>query len=287
MSLVLALALASGTIPAPASGAPDEIIVEGTRSSKSVANKYLDSVLPSSFDFQPGRFEDRLCLGVVGLPDKLKSEVEARVQRVARATNVTLAAPGCRPNFLIIVVDDKKAMIEGMWRQKQSYLYGVGQAAERRLANEPGPVAAWQVSELIGADGIPLQVDRDGIKRMFSLTQPSRVTTTTRTRLLGSVVVIEQKALVDVTTTQLADFALVRGLTPIEPQERVAPGSSVLSLFNGTLGPEDAPQSLTWWDLAFLKALADTNSDRVASVQRHEIRDKMLKEMAKIPAAER
>jgi hypothetical protein len=287
MSLLLALALASGTIPAPASGAPDEIIVEGNRSSKSLANKYLDGVLPSSFDFQPGRFEDRLCLGVVGLPDKLKSEVEARVQRVARATNVGLAESGCRPNFLIIVVDDKKAMIEGMWRQKQSYLYGVGEAAERRLASEPGPVAAWQVSEVIGADGIPLQVDRDGIKRMFSLTQPSRVTTTTRTRLLGSVVVIEQKALVDVTTTQLADFALVRGLTPIEPQEHVAPGSSVLSLFNGTLGPEDAPQSLTWWDLAFLKALADTNSDRVASIQRHEIRDKMLKEMAKIPAAER
>ena len=287
MSLLLALALASGTIPAPASGAPDEIIVEGNRSSKSVANKYLDGVLPSSFDFQPGRFEDRLCLGVVGLPDKLKSEVEARVQRVAVATKVALAAPGCRPNFLIIVVDDKKAMIEGMWRQKQSYLYGVGEAAERRLASEPGPVAAWQVSEVICADGIPLQVDRDGIKRMFSLTQPSRVTTTTRTRLLGSVVVIEQKALVDVTTTQLADFALVRGLTPIEPQENVAPGSSVLSLFSGTLGPEDAPQSLTWWDLAFLKALADTNSDRVASVQRHEIRDKMLKEMAKIPAAER
>jgi len=287
MSLLLALALASGTIPAPTSAIPDAIIVEGTRTSKSAANKYLDGVLPPSFDFQPGRFEDRLCLGVVGLPDQLRNEVEARVRRVADATNVTLADSGCKPNFLIIVVDDKKAMIEGMWRQKQTYLYGLGEAAVRRLANESGPVAAWQVSEVIGADGMPLQVDRDGIKRMFSLTQPSRVTTTTRTRLLGSVIVIEQKALVEVTTTQLADFALVRGLTPIEPREHVAPGSSVLSLFNGTLGPEDAPQSLTWWDLAFLKALADTNSDRVASVQRHEIRDKMLKEIAKVPAEQR
>ena len=131
MSLLLALALASGTIPAPTSSASDEIIVEGSRNSKSVANKYLDGVLPSSFDFQPGRFEDRLCLGVVGLPEKLRSEVEARVRRVAGATNVTLAAPGCRPNFLIIVVDDKKAMIDGMWRQKQSYLYGLGEAAVR------------------------------------------------------------------------------------------------------------------------------------------------------------
>jgi hypothetical protein len=46
--------------------------------------------------------------------------------------------------------------------------------------------------------------------------------------------------------------------------------------------PEDAPQSVTWWDLAFLKALSTTRSDVVANVQKHEIRDKMLREMAKV-----
>jgi hypothetical protein len=57
----------------------------------------------------------------------------------------------------------------------------------------------------------------------------------------------------------------------------------VLSRFNQGVRPEDAPQSLTWWDLAFLKALSGTRSDVIADVQRHEIRDKMLREMAKVP----
>ena len=286
MALLVALALAAGNVPLPTprSGS-DEIIVEGSRSKTQTANKYLDGVLPATFDFEPGRFEDSLCLGVVGLPDKLKGEVEARVRRVATAAKVTLDAPGCRPNFVIIVVDDKKAMIEGMWRQKQSYLYGIGSAQVRRLENAPGPVAAWQVSEVVSSDGMPMQVDRDGVKRMASFARPSRITINARTQLLGSVVVIEQNALVDVTTAQLADFALVRGLTPIDPNEQAAPRSSVLSLFNPGLTPTDAPQTVTWWDLAFLKALAGTNSDRIANVQRHEIRDKMLQEMraAKVP----
>jgi len=87
---------------------------------------------------------------------------------------------------------------------------------------------------------------------------------------------------VNVTTRQLADYALVRLLAPMEKKERTPPDTSVLSLFNEGVRPQDAPQSLTWWDLAYLKALSDTRSDIVSDVQRREIRDKMLKEMARI-----
>ena len=54
----------------------------------------------------------------------------------------------------------------------------------------------------------------------------------------------------------------------------------MLSLFDGGLRPTDAPQGLTYWDLAFLKALSATRSDIVADLQRNEIRNKMLREMA-------
>jgi len=111
---------------------------------------------------------------------------------------------------------------------------------------------------------------------------PSRAVNTTRKRLLGAVVVIEHRGLVDVSTRQLADFALVRAMAPIEPRSAPAPSSSVLSLFDGGLRPADAPQSLTWWDLAFLKALFATRSDTVASIQADEIRSRMRAEMARM-----
>jgi hypothetical protein len=200
---------------------------------------------------------------------------------------VPVRAGNCTANLLIIIVDDKKALIEGMRRQKQSYVYGIGSQELKRLASSPAPVAAWQISDVIGADGMPLRTDGDGIPRMFTTIPPSRLTDTTRKRLLGSVVVVEQRGLREVTTRQLADFALVRSLAPIEPRAQTAPGSSVLSLFNKGVTPADAPQSLTGWDLAFLKALSNTRSDELASVQRDEIRDRMVKEIAKLPAEER
>lgn len=285
MLFAFAAALAGLQAQAQPSTAPDDpsIVIQGHLDPKRAATDYIDKLLPPSFDAQFGRFEEPICAGTVGLPDKLEAEVLGRIRRVATAAGLALGGNGCKPNLLIVVVDDKKALIEGMKSKKQAYLYGIGDSRVRQLEGAPGPVAAWQVSDIIGADGMPLRVDGEGFPRLFTTIQPSRVVNTTRKRLLGAVVVFEQRGLVDVSTRQLADFALVRAVTPIEPRERAAPTSSVLSLFDGGLSPIDAPQSLTWWDLAFLKALTVTRSDVDGSTQRDEIRNRMLAAMSKIP----
>jgi hypothetical protein len=277
-----ALAVAAPATVQSAPPAGDQpIVVEGVRDTKRRASDYLDKVLPPVWDAQIGRFEDPLCPKVVGLPGRLRDEVIGRIAQVAGVARIPVNAARCTPNLLIIVVDDKKALIEGMRRGKQSYLYGLGSDRVRQLENARRPVAAWQIADVIGADGMPLRVDGDGFPRLFTTVPPSRTVTTTRKRLLAGIVVLEQRGLLGVTTRQLADFAMLRLLTPIETRERPAPASSVLSLFNDGVAPTDAPQSLTWWDLAFLKALRDTRSDMVADAQRDEIRNKIIKEMAK------
>jgi hypothetical protein len=275
-------ALAPVTAPARSAADTQAIVVEGTNPKRRAKN-YLDNILPAIFDGQIGRFEDPLCPATIGLPDNLRDEVLKRLTSVAAVARIPMDRARCRANLVIIVVDDKKALIEGMRKKKESYLYGIGTERVHQLANSPAPVAAWQITDVIGADGMPLRTDGDGFPRLFTTVPPSRVVQTTRKRIIGGVVVIEQRGLVNVSTRQLADYALVRLLAPMEPKERTPPDTSVLSLFNPGVRPEDAPQSLTWWDLAFLKALSDTRSDEVADVQRHEIRDKMLREMAKVP----
>jgi hypothetical protein len=281
----LAAALAALQSPAAQAAPPaDEqaIVVEGVRDSRRRASDYLDKVLPPAFDEQFGRFEDVLCPRIVGLPDSLRDQVLSRIAEVTSVVKIPASAGKCAPNLFIIVVDDKKALIEGMRRRKESYLYGLGSGRIEQLEDGRGPAAAWQLTDVIGADGMPLRVDGDGFPRLFTTVPPSRQVTTTRKRLLAGVVVVEQRGLTGVTTRQLADFALVRALVPIQSKQRTAPDSSVLSLFNEGVKPETAPQSLTLWDFAFLKALAATRSDLVADVQRSEIRDKILREMAKM-----
>jgi hypothetical protein len=259
------------------------IVVQGIRDPRHSASTYVDKMLPSTFDAQFGRFEEPLCAGTVGLPEKLHAEVLSRIALVAGTAGIPLAEQGCKPNLLIVVVDDKKALIEGMRQKKQAFLYGVGDDRVKKLETMPGPVAAWQISDVIGADGMPLQIDGNGYPRLFTTLPPSRIRSATRKRLIGSIIVVEQRGLVDVSTRQLADFALLRAMAPIPPRQLAAPTASVLSLFDSGLKPADAPQSVTWWDLAFLKALFATRSDLATNLQRHEIRDRMIAEMAKVP----
>ena len=276
------------TLPSSAAPSSDQaIIVQGVRDRRKPADDFLRKMVPPSFDEQFGRFEEPVCPGTVGLPDKLSGEVIARIRQVTGAAHIPAGKANCIPNLVIIVVDDKKALIDGMQRKREAYLYGIDTERQKHLANAAGPVAAWQISDVIGPDGEPLRVDGDGFPRLFTTVPPSRLRSGTRSRVLGAIVVIEQRGLVGVTTRQVADFALVRALAPIQPRDSQPPESSVLSLFNAGIRPEDAPQSLTWWDLALLKALASTRGDAMANIQRHEIRDHIIQEMSKVPVDER
>ena len=279
LAVAAALSLAQTAVPAT----DQPIVVEGVRDRRKPADDFLKKMVPPSMDEQLGRFEEPVCAGTIGLPDTLRGEVLERIRLVAATAAIRIGKAGCKPNLLVIVVDDKKALIQGMQREKQAYLYGIGPDRRKRLANAAGPVAAWQISDVIGADGMPLRVDGDGFPRLFTTVPAGRLRSNTRSRIIGAIIVIEQRGLVNVTTRQLADFALVRALSPIQLKDSQPPDNSVVSLFSAGVRPEDAPQSLTWWDLALLKALASTRSDSLASVQRHEIRDRIVAEMAKIP----
>jgi hypothetical protein len=284
VALVLATALAAAGQNASTAGSDQAIIVEGVRNQKRRASDFVNKILPPIMDAQLGRFEDPLCPTVIGLPEKLRDEVIARMRLVTAATKVAMASGRCTPNLVLIVVPDKRALIEGMRREKRAYLYGVGADRVHQMENSRSPVAAWQISDIVGADGMPLRVDGDGFPRLFTTVPPSRMSDSTRSRLLAGIVVVETRGLLNVSTRQLADYALMRTLTPMEAREREAPASSVLSLFNDGVKPADAPQSVTVWDVALLEALAETRSDLNADLQRAELRDKIVRGVARIEA---
>jgi DNA-binding ferritin-like protein (Dps family) len=291
----------------PGSSAADTIVVEGRRT-KETANEYIDKLLPAlGTEAQFGRFEDPLCPKAIGLTDDLAAQVADRVRQVARAANIRVAAGSCTPNLLIIAAADKKAMIETLRKSRPGYLNGVGSDELKRLGNSTRPYVAWQVTDELAADGMPigggnnLPSGSNGARggapternhdtfvqgdfaRLKTTVSPSRIRSTVRPRVLSSVVIVEDRALTNSTVRQLADFALIKAMTPTEEREHEPPSSSILSLFNPGVTVESGPQSVTWWDLAFLKSLTNTRSDAFADTQRSEIRDHMLKEISKVP----
>ena len=286
LALAGALALASPPLANAAAAAPqDAIIVEGARSPKKTMENFIDRLTPSAALGQLGRFDEPICPHMVNFSDGEKAAMAERMRRVAEAVKIPAAKPGCSPNLYLVAVTDKKQMIEELRKKDPSFFYNVSRERANQLANAPTPVAAWQVVDEIGRDGMPMHRDFDGIRHLFSTSPPSRVVLPTRPYFLGGIVIVEARALRNVTPVQLADYALMRALAPTDTTHDAAlPAESILNLFDAGVTPEAARQSVTWWDIAFIKALYRSHNDKVASFQRHEMRERMESELAKAPA---
>jgi hypothetical protein len=306
-ALMLAAAPAQPQTPAnpPTS---DQIVVQG-RDTQQTATDYVNKLLPATAGAEIGRFEEPVCPKVIGLAEPYNTQVTDRIRQVGKATNIDVAAGACTPNLLIITAPDKKLAIEQLRKARPTYVNGVGSDHLKHLAASAVPFAAWQATDLLGADGMPISagsgesvtdvvgsgeasrskhVDKyaGDFPRLMTTVSPSRLRTTTKPRVLSSVVIIETGALHNVTTRQLADFAFVRAMTPNAARQEAAPSSSILGLFNPGITPEGGPQSVTWWDVAFLKSLTNTRSDSNANIQQDEIREQMIREVKKQPAGQ-
>jgi hypothetical protein len=298
MPAMLALALLAGAAQATAPQAPNApILVEG-RNARVRASEYVEKVLPGGFVEQFARYENPLCPKAVGLPAAIEKEVTDRIRLVAKAAQIDVANGSCTPNLIVIVTPDKKATIDILRKSRPLYVDGVSPDMLKRLAASPQPFLSWQVTEMIGNEGMPIGKGNnmprpnpskpfDGdFSKVFVAPPPSRLRANAKPQILASIVTVETKALNDVTSRQLADFALVRAMLPLEDRDGNAPASSILSLFNPGVTPEGGPQSVTWLDIAFLKALASTRSDIYADIQKSEIREQMVNEI-KASAADR
>lgn len=296
--LVSFLLAASAALPAAAEDAPpptqgDDIVVQGTVTSPKEVNGFVKELTPGPIGGQLGRFLAPVCPRVIGLPQGQGELVEARMLKVAAASGVPVARQPCVTNIYVLVGGDKGETIAGLRKQFPKLVAGVPGSVLKRLAEAEGPVAAWQIVGEIGSDGMPLHwvrtsTEGEPVQVLNSVGWASRITRLTRPQFVGSILVVEAKAIDGVDTRQLADYAVMRTMAPTDTTHRTAlPARSIIQLFDPGASPQTAPMTVTHWDFAFLKALYASSNDVAASQQRGEIGHKMAKELAKVPADDR
>lgn len=285
-----ALGLAQSTA-AQATAAQGSIIVEGQRLHSRI-DDFVRRLTPARQD-QLQRFVQDACPAVVGLSSELANDVVGRIRRVAHAVGAPVAKARCSPNIVLLVVHDKQMAIQQL-RAGLPGVFGDKRASDlRQLVENPGPTAAWQVSNRLGADGMPLTMVRlnptDGTNDAVPMVRGAFLSRTSmqimRTVDL-SLLVVEAPALDQVDTRQLADYTAMRTLAPASAAENL-PARSILQLFNAGMSPLEAPESVTWWDFAFLKSLYRSSNKVEASAQRSQIRRMMMRELDKLPVTER
>jgi hypothetical protein len=286
--------LAIAATPAPAQNASppqsdDEIIVEGTANRQKQIDSFVRQLTPAPTGTQLGKFLIPICPRVIGLPDAQGRLVETRMRKVAAAIGAPVDSAKCEINLYVMVGGNKREIIEGIRNQFPGLVADVPGSLLRRLEAAQGPVAAWQVIGRIGADGRPLvsmrtSADNNSVLVSSTIGGASRIVHVTQPQFLGSVLVIEARALDRVDTRQLADYAVMRTLAPTDTIRRAAlPARSIIQLFDSGSSPETAPMSVTPWDFAFLKALYASPNELAASQQRGEMGRRMAKDLATAP----
>lgn len=290
---LLALVCVAAASAAPAQVQPqgEDIVVQGRTNPKKQIHDFVKELTPARNGMQLGRFVQPACPRVVGLSDAENALVEARMRKVAEASGAPVAKGKCAVNIYVLVGGDKRETIEGIRKQFPDLVAGVPDSTLGRLEKAAGPVAGWQIVGRIGSDGVPLTTvansQGDSMPMASTIGWASRIGHITRPQFLGSILVVEAKALDRVDTRQLADYAVMRTMAPTDTTHSAAlPESSIVQLFDAGLSPDNAPQSVTWWDFAYLKALYSTANDVDAFQQRSEMARKMAKELEKLPEGE-
>jgi hypothetical protein len=274
---------------------PDDqtIVVQG-RTLRSQVQSFVQKLTPNAGYDQLGRFVQDVCPAVVGLPENWADDIVARIRRVAGAVGANVAKQNCSPNLVLLVAHDKRTAIGQLRNGALGVFRDLPSADIRKLMETPGPTAAWQISSRLGADGMPLTMVRvnptDGPNDAVPLVRGSFLSRTNMQIIRQfdmSLVIVEAQALDQVDTRQLADYVVMRGLAGTGTVAVDLPASSILQLFSPGVTPVQAPESVTWWDVAFLKSLYASSNSVSADQQRGAIAQRMKGELNKVHVEKR
>lgn len=277
-------ALASPAVPQAAPAADQTIVVTGQRDQQKAVEDFVRALTPVESHGQLSRFEHEVCPAVFGLAEPQARAVEDRIRLVAKSVGIVVGGEHCTPNVLLLVTSDKKAFLQELQRHSSND-YGISDGEFRRLEQQPGHAAAWQVQgPMMTADGVDLTEDAtQGVVVNRTIDPSSRITVPAHPQFDASVVVVERRALVGLTTTQLADYTAVRALTGADPAKLGNSGAAtILHVLDVPIGSE-APITMTKWDLDFLSGFYDAHRDLRTSAQRSAIAKSMTQDLERGP----
>jgi hypothetical protein len=238
----------------------DIIVAAPTR--KVIGNQVRAATGPVSQNVPIARFQDPVCVAVGGLSSKVASEIAQRMLDDADLAGITLAGDHCRPNTMVLFVDDAHAEVAKMAKSNHRALLGVGFNARRALLKSEGPAFAWRLTEVRTRDG-ETSLPGDG-PPTFHVAVASRVVQPVRQDVVTAVLIVERKAVVGKTSRQLADYAALR----LFAGARELPGGgldTMLALFGRKAAP---PAQLTAFDRGYLRGLYTGGANAFAYTQR-------------------
>jgi len=267
-SAVLLAGVAAAQAPPPVT---DAIVVEGQREQEAEQAANLARVItqPTPSGKPLARHYVPVCVKVFGVPDPFAAAMTERIGSNIRSLKLRAAPPGCKPNAWVGLIKNSRDQVQALRKREPAMFISLKEHEIDRIFADGDAVQAWHATEVRGADGRPVPVVQmevpsvPGLKIDVEWNQQfkaSRLGSTIRVDLAGSIVLFDRQLARDKTLQQLADYATMRLLANTRDGAAAEDGvATILSLFapNGA-----APAEWTEFDRAYLRGLYRMRPDQ-------------------------
>ena len=234
------------------------IVVTGNREKQAAAAAVQAKVITQkpSGDVPLPRHYAPLCVITFGIDPNYGEVLAQRVSDNARLLGLAVGGPGCSPNVWIGFVSNSKAEVAKLRKTNPEMFTGLKQFEIDRIFGGSGAAQVWNSTEQRSVDGKPLAsmtINGREVKTNPQY-QGGRTVSPIRTDINGSLVIFDRVRANGLTVQQLADYATIRILAPVQDIARVEPGTvpSILTLF---AVDSENPEGLTEFDWSYLSAL--------------------------------
>ncbi|WP_174285875.1 hypothetical protein [Sphingomonas bacterium] len=275
-------AIAGQTQPqSPSRGA--DIVVTGQRPSTKAEIRHLTSQVMAIRDATEAvaRFDGPVCPTAIGMAQEFDDRLARRIADDAREVGIAVGNDGCRPNITIVFIDNGQALVREIRRSHADLFGDMEPHAIKRLADDPGPIHGWTITETTSRDGDKLRVGTTtGVRAPeLQVRNASIIALTTKRNILATILIVDIPAAIGKGLDQIADYATMRTLAETRsPMSDKAAGDTILRLFQQ--GDRLPPPGLTAFDRNYLHALYLGQGTEAPFAKANEIADRINKALS-------
>jgi hypothetical protein len=279
---------------APPEAAPantvSPLVLTAPEKQKELVDKTTEFVrqrLPVSRFEQYARYNDPICVRVLGLPEAFDTFIAKRVIDVAKQVNAPVdPAPNCTPNVNVIFSPKPQAQLDDI-AKRRDILFGFHfQAEMKKLTTFRRPVQAWYVTRTTDTYGNKVLELAASIACITSsaLAPPcdvkapatigragSRLGNDMSSELVHSLIIADAGKVAGEKIDAVADYIAVLALSRWQNLERCSGLPTILNLMAEGCDAEDRPDAATPGDLALLSGLYAVSPRESGALQRASI----------------
>lgn len=279
------------------------IVVKGTKidpkEARQRAVEFVKRAGVAKGEKQVARWVVPICIKVIGVQDAQAERIEQNMLSIARQANMDIGGAKCDPNITVSFTTDPRQVVHEIKKRRPHQLRELSFADRERILTGDAPVRWWYATQMTDRDGVKSNnispgwvsagdssattgaavtdpVSVGGVGDMTSTQQynsGSNVRTPTMRSLYGATVVVDAAKAGKTPVDALAAYAAMVAFAEMDASDP-PPMDSILGLFQ----PDSFEDSLTDWDMAFLKSLYRMPLDRRSRIQRGHLVEALLDE---------